>query len=84
MPNYIPEALKRFKRKKPKKWQGSLYQHKVPNYGAKQQFAKVESNEPLLGKENIKYIQQFLGNFHYYVRLVDPTMLVALSAIASE
>ena len=40
MPNYIPDALKRFKREKPKIWQGSHHQHTVPNYGAKQQFRK--------------------------------------------
>ena len=84
MPNYIPDSLKRFKRKKPKKWQGSPHQHTVPNYDAKQQFTKAESNEPVLGKETKKYIQQVLGTFLYYAHAVDPTMLVALSAITSE
>ena len=55
MPNYIPDALKRFKREKPKIWQGSPHQHTVPNYGVKQQFAESESNEPVLGKETKKY-----------------------------
>ena len=35
MPNYIPDAFKRFKRKKSKIWQGSPHQHTVPNYVAK-------------------------------------------------
>ena len=47
-------------------------------------FAETESNEPVLGKESKKYIQQVLGTFLYYACAVDPTMLVALSAIASE
>ena len=38
----------------------------------------------MLGKENKKYIQQVLGTFLYYARAADPTILVALSAIASE
>ena len=38
----------------------------------------------MLGKENKKYIQQVLGTLLYYARAVDPTMLVALSAITSE
>ena len=84
MPNYIPDALKSFKREKTNKWQGYPHQHMVPNYGAKQQFAKEESNEPVLGKENKIYIQQVLGTFLYYVRAVDPTTLFTLSAIASE
>ena len=84
MPNYIPDALKRFKRENPNKWQGSTHQHTVTNYCAKQQYEKSESNEPVLGKENKIFIQQVLGNFLYYTRAVDPTMLVALIAIASE
>ena len=83
-PNYIPDTLKRFKRENPKIWQGYPHQHTVPNYGAKQQFTEAEPNEPVLGKETKKYIQQVLGTFLYYARAVDPTMLVALSAIASE
>ena len=38
----------------------------------------------MLGKENKKYIQQVLGTFLYYARAADPTILVALNAIASE
>ena len=57
MPNYITDALKRFKREKPKICQGSPHQHKAPNYGTKQQFTESESNEPVLGKETKKYIQ---------------------------
>ena len=38
----------------------------------------------MLGKKNKKYIQQVLGAFLYYALAVDPTMLVALSTIASE
>ena len=41
IPNYIPDAIKRFKRKKPNKWQVSPHQRTVPNYGAKQQFSKA-------------------------------------------
>ena len=38
----------------------------------------------MLGKENKKYIHQVLRTFLYYARAVDRTILVALSAIASE
>ena len=84
MPDYIPEALKRFKRKKPNKWQASPHVHTIPNYGAKQQFAKAKCDEPGLGKDKKKYIQQVLGTLLYYARAVDLTMLVTLSAITSE
>ena len=56
----------------------------IPNYGAKQNFEEAESNEPVLGKETKKYIQQVLGTFLYYACAVDPTMLVTLRIIASE
>ena len=84
MPDYIPDALKRFKRERPNKRQPQPHPHIPPNYGAKQQFAKEESTEPPLGKEEQKYIQQVIGTFLYYARAVDSTMLVALSAIAAE
>ena len=84
MPNYIPDAQKRLKCEKPKIWQGSPHRYTVSNYGAKQEFAETESNEPVLVKEAKKYTQQVLGTFLYYARAVDPTMLVALSAITSE
>ena len=38
----------------------------------------------MLGKENKIYIEQVLRTFLCYARAADPTMLVALSAIASE
>ena len=42
MPNYIPDALKRFKHEKPKIWQVSTHQNTVPNYGTKKQLAEAE------------------------------------------
>ena len=84
MPNYIQDALKRFKQEKHKIWKGSLHKHTVPNYGAKQQFEEAEPNDLVLGKETLKKNQQVLGTFLYYARAVDTTMIVALSAISSE
>ena len=55
-----------------------------PKLWSQNKFAEIESNEPVLGKESKKYIRQVLGTFLYYARAVDPTMLVALSAISSE
>ena len=61
MPNYIPDALKRFKRENPKIWQGYPHQHTVPNYGAKQKFAETESNDPVLEKETKKIYSKSTG-----------------------
>ncbi|KAL7551824.1 hypothetical protein ACHAWF_015016 [Thalassiosira exigua] len=84
MPDYIPDALKRFNHKRPAKAQNSPHQHVPPNYGAKQQFTQAQDDEPELSPDDKKYVQQVLGTFLYYARAVDCTMLVALSAIASE
>jgi hypothetical protein len=84
MPDYIPDALKRFKRERPNKLQLQPHPHVKPNYGAKIQYAKAEGDEELVGKDEKLYIQQVCGTFLYYARAIDGTMLVALSAIASE
>ena len=84
MADYIPTALKRFKREKPKKWQQQPHRHVPIKYGAQQQFAPSDKLEEELEPSAKKYIQQVLGTFLYYARAVDSTMLVALSAIASE
>ena len=84
MPEYIPDALKRFKHIRPNKRQDSPHQHVPPRFGERQQFATEEVSAPNLDAEQKKYVQQVLGTFLYYARAVDCTMLVALSAIASE
>ena len=84
MPEYVPEALKRFKRECPRRKQTSPHAHTPITYGAKQQFATQEPPATPLNKEGKLFVQQVLGTFLYYARAVDCTMLVALSAIAAE
>ena len=84
MPEYIPNAIKRFRHERPRKRQDQPHAHTPPSYGATQQFAKQESEEPELEADDKTFIQQVLGTFLYYARAVDSTMLVALSSIASE
>jgi hypothetical protein len=53
------------------------------NYGAKVQFAApVDTSTPLTNAEKLK-LQQVSGCLLYYARAVDPTMLMALSTLAS-
>ena len=84
MPDYIPDALKRFKRERPRKIQNSPHPHTPIDYGSKQQYAREEVEAEELDKEGKLFVWQVLGTFLYYARAVDSTMLVALSAIASE
>ena len=83
MPDYVPEALKRFKRERPHKLRNSPHASATIIYGAKQQYAKEEVEEEELDAEGKLFIQQVLGTFLYYGRAVDSTMLVALSSIAT-
>jgi hypothetical protein len=53
------------------------------NYGAKVQFATpADTTTPLTDAEKLT-LQQVIGCLLYYARAVDPTMLVALSTLAS-
>ena len=53
-------------------------------FGAQIQYAKPEYASPLLNKEDSLFVHQVTGAFLYYIRAVDPTVIVALSAIASS
>ena len=66
MPEYIPDALKRFKRERPNRIQNSPHKHIPPDYGAKQQFAQPEDEAPEVSGEEKKYVQQVLSTFLYY------------------
>ena len=84
MPEYVTNALRRFQHEKPTKPQDQPYPHTPKKYGAKQQFAEPEDTSPLLTKDEKRFIQEVTGTFLFYARAVDPTMLTALSSIASE
>ncbi len=48
------------------------------------QYIAEEINSPPLSKEDTTYIQAVTGTHLYHARAVDPTILPALSAIATE
>ena len=83
MPGYCSEALQQF-RHDCRKPQDQPHQHTVPTYGATIQYVKQPDKSPTLKNDNKTFIQQVTGTFLYYARAVDSTMLVALSAIASQ
>jgi hypothetical protein len=53
-------------------------------YRVKIQYAKKLGESPEIGPADKLFIQQVTGTFLYYARAVDSTMLVTLSAIASQ
>jgi len=83
MPGYCSEALTRF-RHEATQLLDQPHQHAVPVYGAKVQYAKEADKSALLDPIDKTFIQQVTGTFLYYARAVDATMLLALSAIASD
>jgi hypothetical protein len=84
MPGYINKALERFEVEMPKKKQDSPHPHSIPAYGAKIQLAMDIDDSNTTSDAERKFIQQVTGTLLYYSRAVDPTILVALSAIAAQ
>ena len=84
MPGYVDHPFILFKHGTPRRAQDQTYQHTVPTYGARHQFAVAPDGTALLDKDNKKIVQQVTGTFLYYARAVDSTTLVALSALSSE
>jgi len=84
MPGYLDKAMARFKHDIPTKIQNSPHRHIDVKYGAKKQFVEEEVESPPLSNEDAKYIQAVSGTLLYYARAVDPTILLALSSIATE
>ena len=84
MHGYVDHAFIRFNHGTPRRAQGQPYQHTVTTYGARQQFSVDPDGTVLLDKEGKKFVQQVTVTLLYYARAVDSTMLVALSALASE
>jgi hypothetical protein len=84
MLNYIPKALTRFQHKAPSKLQHQPYPHIKPNYRAKAQDTEYMDTLAMIPKEDKKFIQEVIGNFLYYARCVNSTMLAALGSIATQ
>ncbi len=84
MPGYLSKALLWFKHDVPKTKQNSPHPHVAPQYGVKEQYTTEKDSSPLLNKEEAKYVQAVAGTLLYYARVVDNTILPALSAIATE
>ena len=84
MPGYVEKLLIRFNHERPKRKQHSPHPHVLPTYGAKAQYAEEPTASPSLSKEDKKYVQAVTGTLLYYGRAVDPMVLTALNAIATQ
>lgn len=84
IPGYKDRALKQFNHPKPTKPQHQPFPHTPPKYGAPKQYAQEASTAPALDKKGKRFIQQVCGKFLFLGRAVDSTLLVPISAIASQ
>lgn len=82
MPNYIKQTLKTYQHPTPKRQQHSPFLAHQPQYGPNQTPEPIDTTAPIpLNRK--RPIQQIIGKLLYYARAVDPTLLVAISHIAS-
>jgi hypothetical protein len=84
MPCYVEKALKRFTHKLPHRPQHAPHAWLKPTYGAATQYTAPKDTSALLDNNSIKCLQEIIGVLLYYARAIDPTMLVALSILASS
>ena len=83
MPGYVQEALLKFQHHYEESRHSSPSPHVPIQYGQKMQMANIDDSDPLT-KTQVKLLQQVCGQFLYYARAVDATMLHALNDLATK
>jgi hypothetical protein len=84
MPHYVMKQLTRCAHPAPLKPQHCPFTPNPITYGKDNQAPNPIDTSPLLDNAGKKWIQQIVGSFLYYARAVDPTILMALSDIATQ
>jgi hypothetical protein len=84
MPGYIKDALHKFQHPFPKRPQYAPHNWMVPAYGQRIQFAPLPDSAPPATALEITRAQAIVGTLLYNAWAVDPTLLVPLSAMASQ
>jgi hypothetical protein len=84
MPGYIKDALHKFQHPLPKRPQYAPHNWTVPAYGQHIKYAPLPDATPSATSEEITRAQAVVGTLLYNVRAVDPTLMVPLSALASQ
>ena len=84
MHTYIQEAFHKFQHPAPSRPQDAPHAWNQPIYGAVVQYSDQPNDSPLLPSKSINLVQQIIGTLLYYAISIDPTMLVAIDAIASH
>ena len=82
IPGYVAKQLNRFQHPKPQKAQYAPHRWSLPSYGQSPKAVEIDKSNKLNAKQTNE-IQSISGSFLYYGRAVDPTILPALTDIAS-
>jgi hypothetical protein len=83
MPSYIANVLSKFQHETPTQPQHKPSKYVTPVYGANTQYATQDETPPTTAKQCLNIIKG-TGSVLYYVRAVDPTVLMPLNDIATE
>ena len=84
MPTYIQEALHKFQYPAPSCPQDAPHAWNQLVYGAAIQYADQTDDPTLLPPKSINLVQKIIGTLLYYAIAANPTMPVAIGAIASQ
>jgi hypothetical protein len=83
MLGYVTNVLNKFQHDPPKHPQHTPSKYVTPIYGAKTQFI-TRDETPLLSAKQCTNIQKITVSVLYYVRAVDPTVLMPINDIAID
>ena len=84
MPMYVTKQLLKYKHEKSATPQDTLLQPAPRIYGMEAQNTRPPDTSPPLNKTDKKCIEQVVGSFLYYGRVLDQIILHSLSAIAAD
>jgi hypothetical protein len=84
MPGYVQTMFKKIEHPIPTKPEHCPYQPHRAQYGVSLQLTDPVVNSPPLSETEKTRIQSIVGTNWYYARAVDPTIITALSALASQ
>jgi hypothetical protein len=84
MPGYIKKLLQKYKHRMPQKPKNCPYTPTPKQYGVAAQTPLPTDISPKLSDAEIKEIKHIVGSILYYVQVVNITILMALSSIASK
>jgi hypothetical protein len=84
MPGYIKDALHKFQHPLPKRPQYAPHNWTVPTYGQRVQYAPPPDMASPVTAAEVTRAQAIMGTLLYNARVVDPTLILPLSTLASQ